>query len=44
MVKGVDGKLSGQLEPSGELPKFMSEIEDNGIPYTRAKFHSKKTA
>ncbi len=43
LVKQADGRLKGELEPSGVLPTFMAEIEDNQIPYPRAKF-SKSTS
>ena len=33
-----DGKLVGDLLPTGEVPTFMEEIEDNRIPFPRAKF------
>jgi pilus assembly protein CpaF len=38
MLKQPDGRLVGQLHASGELPTFMSEIEDNQIPFPRTKF------
>jgi pilus assembly protein CpaF len=38
LVKSPDGKLIGQIEPTGELPSFMDEIEDNKIPFSRNKF------
>ncbi len=38
MLRQADGKLSGQLQPTGEVPTFMGEIEDNQIPFARAKF------
>jgi pilus assembly protein CpaF len=44
MTKTKEGKLLGQLEPTGEIPKFMSEIEDQGIPFSRSKFSVKKSA
>ena len=40
LVKGKDGKLKGKIEPTGEVPSFMDEIEDNGIPFPRTKFAS----
>lgn len=43
LVRGSDGKLIGQLEPTGEIPTFMGEIEDNRIPFPRAKFSSAKS-
>ncbi|MEM7647398.1 MAG: ATPase, T2SS/T4P/T4SS family, partial [Pseudomonadota bacterium] len=33
-----DGSLKGQLVPTGELPSFINEIEENRIPYPRSKF------
>jgi pilus assembly protein CpaF len=42
LVRGPDGRLVGELGPSGEIPSFMPEIEDNRIPFPRAKFFSKK--
>ena len=42
LVRSPEGKLVGQIEPTGELPSFMNEIEDNRIPLPRAKFFSKK--
>lgn len=38
LLRQSDGRLSGRLEPSGELPSFITEIEDNQIPFPRAKF------
>ncbi|MDX9731682.1 MAG: CpaF family protein [Bdellovibrionales bacterium] len=38
LMRGADGKLAGQIEPTGEIPSFMGEIEDNKIPFPRAKF------
>lgn len=44
LVKAPDGKLKGQLEPSGILPSFMEEIEDNAIPFPRSKFEKPQAA
>lgn len=44
LVKLPDGKLKGQLEPTGYIPSFMDEIEDNGIPFPRSKFTKKSAA
>lgn len=33
-----DGKLKGQIEPTGQVPSFIQEIEDNQIPFPREKF------
>lgn len=38
LVKRPDGKLDGQMEPSGELPSFMQEILDNNLPFPVSKF------
>lgn len=42
LVRGSDGKLIGQIEPTGEIPSFMSEIEDSRIPFSRSKFFAPK--
>ena len=44
LVKQPDGKLKGQIEPTGILPTFMSEIEDNQIPFPRSKFTKPQAA
>jgi pilus assembly protein CpaF len=44
LVKLPDGKLKGAMEPSGELPSFMEEIEDNQIPFSRSKFQPNSAA
>jgi len=44
LVKQPDGKLKGEIEPTGTLPSFMGEIEDNQIPFPRAKFDKPKSA
>lgn len=38
MTRMPDGKLSGQLEPTGHIPSFMNEIIDNNLPFPRSKF------
>ena len=40
LIKKPDGKLQGQIEPTGLIPSFMEEIIDNGIPFPQAKFKS----
>lgn len=35
-----DGTLKGELAPTGELPSFINEIEENRIPFPRSKFAS----
>lgn len=42
LVRGPDGKLIGNIEPTGEIPSFMKEIEDNRIPFPRSKFFPPK--
>ncbi|OFZ12379.1 MAG: pilus assembly protein [Bdellovibrionales bacterium RBG_16_40_8] len=44
MLRKPDGKLSGLAEPTGELPGFMTEIEDNQIPFPRTKFQKTDAA
>lgn len=34
----ADGKILGELVPTGNLPTFMHEIEVNRLPYGREKF------
>jgi pilus assembly protein CpaF len=38
LVRGADGKLSGQIQASGEAPSFMQEIIDNQLPFPASKF------
>ena len=33
-----DGKIVGELIPVGNIPTFMTEIETNRLPFTRAQF------
>lgn len=33
-----DGRLKGEISATGILPTFMTEIEDNQIPFPRTKF------
>ena len=40
LVLQADGKLKGEIQPTGELPSFMQEIEENRIPYPRSKFEA----
>jgi pilus assembly protein CpaF len=44
LIRKPDGKLEGSLEAQGELPSFMNEIVDNQLPFSSAKFLSKKVA
>ncbi len=44
LTRMSDGKLKGQIEPTGILPTFMREIEDNRIPFPRSKFFASKKA
>jgi pilus assembly protein CpaF len=34
----AEGKIVGELVPTGEIPSFMEEIEVNRLPYGREKF------
>ncbi len=38
LIRKPDGTLDGKLLPSGNLPSFMPEIEDNNLPFPRSKF------
>jgi pilus assembly protein CpaF len=44
LVRAQDGHLTGNIEPTGEIPSFMPEIEDNRIPFPRAKFFASKAS
>lgn len=44
LVRRADGKLDGRLEPTGELPTFMGEIEDNNLPFPASKFQKPTAA
>lgn len=44
MKRGAGGKLVGTLVATGELPTFISEIENNRIPFGRDKFQGPKAA
>lgn len=44
LTRSADGKMLGDVEPTGEIPSFMNEIEDHKIPYPKSKFFSKKAA
>ena len=44
LVRGSDGRLAGHIEPTGEIPSFMHEIEDNRIPFPRSKFFAPKAS
>lgn len=44
MKKKDDGKLFGMAEPTGYIPSFMEEIEDNKFPFSKDKFEIKSAA
>jgi pilus assembly protein CpaF len=44
LKRGADGRVTGQIEPTGEVPTFMSEIENNRIPFGREKFQKPRAA
>lgn len=39
-----DGKLKGEILPTGIMPSFIQEMEDNQIPFPRTKFQSPQVA
>lgn len=38
LIRRPDGTLQGQLQPTGHVPTFIDEIEDNSLPFPRSKF------
>lgn len=44
LVKKPDGTLVGKIEPTGQLPSFMQEIEDNQFNFPKSLFKVKKAA
>ena len=46
LVKRADGKLIGKILPTGVLPSFMEQIEDNQLDFPRSLFQApqKKSA
>ena len=44
LIKNADGSFSGIAQPTGVLPSFLSEIEDNQFPFPRQKFQKKQAA
>jgi len=44
MIRRPDGGLDGKLEATGEVPSFMQEIVDNGLPFPVTKFQKAKAA
>ena len=44
LVKQADGKLIGKIQPTGLLPSFMQEIEDNQLNFPKSFFKAKKSA
>jgi pilus assembly protein CpaF len=44
LLRMPDGRLAGQLLPTGELPTFIKEIENNRIPFGRDKFKPPQAA
>ena len=39
LIKQPDGRLKGEILPTGIVPSFMEEITDNQIPFPAAKFN-----
>lgn len=44
LVRKPDGKLEGQIEPTGNVPTFMQEIIDNNLPFPITKFKKSSAA
>ena len=44
LVKKPDGRLEGSIQPTGNLPSFMQEIEDNQLTFPRSLFSQQKAA
>ncbi len=44
LMKQADGKLLGKIEPTGALPSFMGEIEDNRFNFPRSLFKARAAA
>lgn len=42
LIKTTDGKLGGKIQPTGVLPSFMQEIEDNQLNFPRKLFQPYK--
>ncbi|MEN0058271.1 MAG: CpaF/VirB11 family protein, partial [Bdellovibrio sp.] len=38
LTRRPDGTLEGKLQPTGHIPSFMDEIQDNNLPFPRTKF------
>lgn len=44
LVRRADGRLEGQIEPTGHLPSFYQEILDNKINFPQTKFRKNQAA
>lgn len=44
LYRNAEGKMIGELLPTGNIPSFMEQIESNRIPISRDKFKKKKAA
>lgn len=42
--RSPEGKVLGSMNPTGNLPSFMREIEVNHLPFPRSMFRKKKAA
>lgn len=40
LLRQPDGRLQGEIKPTGELPSFIEEIESNRLPFPRTKFQA----
>ena len=44
LVKQADGRFTGNFQPTGWIPSFMKEIEENKLPFSRQKLAVSKSA
>lgn len=44
LIRKADGKLEGNIEPTGNIPSFYQEIIDNKINFPLTKFQKNKVA
>lgn len=44
LIKQADGTFSGKIQPTGVLPSFMQEIEDNKFNFPRSVFNKLKSS
>lgn len=44
LIQKPDGKYAGEATPTGEIPSYMDEIQDNNLPFSSDKFQKKLAA